>query len=53
MVVAPPPPRVLPPQDHVALDAGERAARRFTWLVAACAGPVLLVVACVLAIRLM
>jgi hypothetical protein len=47
-VIQPSPPRRLPPQDHAGLDAAERAARRFTWVVAAAAGVVALVVACVL-----
>jgi type VI protein secretion system component VasF len=46
--MAPAPPRRLPPQDHAALDEAERAARRVTWTVAAVAGLVALVVACVL-----
>jgi type VI protein secretion system component VasF len=49
MVVRPVPPRRLPPQDHAALDAAERTARRVTLAVAAVAGMVALVVACVLA----
>jgi type VI protein secretion system component VasF len=48
-VVRPVPPRQLPPQDHTALDAAERAARRVTWAVAAAAGVIALVVACLLA----
>lgn len=48
VVVRPAPPRELPPQDHAALDAAERIARRVTWGVAAAAGVIVLVVACVL-----
>jgi hypothetical protein len=43
------PPRKLPPQDQAALDEAERDARRVTWVVAAVAGLIALVVACVLA----
>lgn len=48
VVIRPAPPRQLPPEDHAGLDAAERAARRFTWALAAAAGAVALVVACVL-----
>jgi CHASE3 domain sensor protein len=48
VVVRPAPPRELPPQDNAALDAAEQAARRMTWAVAAAAGTIALVVACVL-----
>jgi hypothetical protein len=47
-VARPTPPRRLPPQDHPGLDAAERAARRFTWAVAAVAGAIALAVTCVL-----
>jgi hypothetical protein len=48
LVVRPAPPRRLPAQDHAALDAAERAARRLTWAVAAGAGVLAVLVACVL-----
>lgn len=48
LVVRPAPPRRLPAQDHAALDAAERAARRLTWAVAASAGVLAVLVACVL-----
>jgi hypothetical protein len=53
MVVRPAPPRRLPAQDHAALDAAERVARRFTWLLTGVAGVVALVVTCLLAGRLL
>ncbi|HEY8473103.1 MAG TPA: hypothetical protein VIL37_10785 [Natronosporangium sp.] len=43
------PPRKLPPQDHAALDAEERDARRFTLGLGAAAAVIAVVVACVLA----
>lgn len=49
MSFEPIPPRDLPPQDHAALDAEERLARRVTWVMATVAGLIALVVACVLA----
>ena len=52
VVVRPAPPRQLPAQDHVGLDAAEQAAGRFTWVLAAVAGVVVLVVTCVLGINL-
>jgi hypothetical protein len=48
MVVRPAPPRQLPPQDHAAIDAAERAAQRVTWAVAAAAGIIALIVICIL-----
>jgi CHASE3 domain sensor protein len=53
VVVRPAPPRRLPAQDHPALDAAERAARRFTWVLAGVAGAIALVVTCLLAGRLL
>lgn len=53
MVIRPAPPRRLPAQDHAALDAAERAARRFTWVLAASAGMIMLVVLCVLGSNLL
>lgn len=53
VVIEPAPPRELPPQDHAALDAAERAARRFTGAFAFAAGVVALFVACLLAGRLL
>lgn len=53
VVVRPAPPRRLPAQDHAALDAAERAARRFTWVLAAIAGVIMLVVLCVLGSNLL
>lgn len=47
-MIQPSPPRRLPPQDHAGLDAAEQTARQFTWVVAAVAGVIALVVACVL-----
>jgi hypothetical protein len=47
----PAPPRRLPPQDHAALDAAERAARRFTWAVGAVAMVAALMVVLVLAVQ--
>lgn len=52
VIAAPAPPRHLPAQDHSALDAQERAALRFTLMVAAAAGLVLLVVVLVLIARM-
>jgi CHASE3 domain sensor protein len=52
-VVRPGPPRTLPSQDHAALDAAERAARRLTWVVAGTAGAIALFVLCLLAGRLL
>lgn len=52
-VVRPAPPRALPAQDHAALDAAERTARRVTWAVAGAAGVVTLFVLCLLAGRLL
>lgn len=51
MVIQPPPPRVLPPQDHSAIDAAERLAQRVTYAVGAGAGVVALAIACALAGR--
>jgi hypothetical protein len=42
-VEQPDPPRALPEQDHAAMDAAERSARRFTLLIAAAAGVILAV----------
>ncbi|NUT33159.1 MAG: hypothetical protein HOV79_08805 [Hamadaea sp.] len=33
LIETPPPPRRLPAQDHAAIDADERAARRFTLMI--------------------
>lgn len=41
-VTRPHPPRPLPEQDHAAIDAAERQARRVTWAVAAVAGVIAL-----------
>ena len=49
MTYQPLPPRKLPPQDHAALDAEERDARRFTLGLGAAAAVIAVVVACVLA----
>ena len=51
VVIQPPPPRVLPPQDHSAIDAAERLALRVTYAVGAGAGVIALAVACALAGR--
>ncbi|MPZ27178.1 MAG: hypothetical protein GEV12_12400 [Micromonosporaceae bacterium] len=51
VVSRPAPPRELPPQDHAALDAAERTARRLSLAIAAVAGVVGLVIACGLAGR--
>jgi hypothetical protein len=53
VVIRPLPPRELPPQDHAALDAAERTARRVTWALAATAGAIALVVACMLGSNLL
>lgn len=50
-VVRPAPPRTLPEQDHDALDAAERAARRVTWVAGGIAGVVMVFVLCLLAGR--
>jgi hypothetical protein len=52
-VIRPAPPRALPAQDHDALDAAERAARRVTWVVGAAACVVAMFVLCLLAGRLL
>lgn len=51
MVTRPHPPRQLPPQDHAALDAAERQARRVTFGVAGVAGVIALLVLIVLCAR--
>lgn len=51
VVLQPPAPRSLPPQDHAALDAQERAARTLTQGIGLVAGAVLLVVLCALCAR--
>ncbi|HET9517689.1 MAG TPA: translation initiation factor 2 [Actinoplanes sp.] len=48
-----PPPRALPPQDEVALDEAEQAARTLTYGVALVAGAILLVVMCLLGTRVL
>lgn len=52
-VVQPAPPRTLPPQDHDALDAAERTARRVTWVVGTVAGVAAVFVLCLLAGRVL
>ncbi|WP_438941325.1 hypothetical protein [Micromonospora craterilacus] len=51
MHLRPAPPRRLPPQDMVALDAQEQRAQRVTWSVGAVAAAVLLVLVCLLCTR--
>lgn len=53
MVVHPPAPRQLPPQDVQSLDADERSARTLTYGVAMVAGAVLVVVVCLLCSRIL
>ncbi|MBQ1025156.1 hypothetical protein KBX00_12340 [Micromonospora sp. C95] len=47
------PPRQLPAQDMVGLDAQEQRAQRVTWAVGAVAGGVLVVLTCLLCTRLL
>ncbi|MFY1574310.1 hypothetical protein ACN26Z_05400 [Verrucosispora sp. WMMD703] len=47
------PPRQLPAQDMVSLDAQEQRAQRVTWAVGAVAGAVLVVLTCLLCTRLL
>ncbi|MFD1081662.1 hypothetical protein [Micromonospora andamanensis] len=49
----PAPPRQLPGQDMIALDAQEQRAQRVTWAVGAIAGAVLVVLTCLLCTRLL
>ncbi|MFG2099261.1 hypothetical protein ACGFJ5_01535 [Micromonospora echinaurantiaca] len=49
----PPPPRPLPPQDMVGLDAAEQRAQRVTWGVGVVAGVVLVVLCCLLCSRVL
>ncbi|MDG4793544.1 hypothetical protein [Micromonospora sp. WMMD1082] len=49
--VQPAPPRQLPAQDMVALDAQEQRAQRVTWIIGAVAGAVLLILGCLLCTR--
>lgn len=52
-VVRPAPPRALPGQDHDAIDAAERSARRTTLVIGAVAGVVMVFVMCLLAGRML
>ncbi|MEV6689961.1 hypothetical protein AB0M35_00590 [Micromonospora sp. NPDC051196] len=45
------PPRQLPPQDMIALDAQEQRAQRVTWGVGAVAGVILVALVCLLCTR--
>ncbi|WP_247673762.1 hypothetical protein [Micromonospora sp. C51] len=47
------PPRQLPAQDMISLDAQEQRAQRVTWTVGAVAGAVLVVLTCLLCTRLL
>ncbi|MGC5054460.1 hypothetical protein ACLQ2S_23755 [Micromonospora sp. DT48] len=49
----PAPPRQLPAQDMIDLDAQEQRAQRVTWTVGAIAGAVLVVLTCLLCTRLL
>jgi hypothetical protein len=48
MVVEPPPPRRLPPQDHLAIDRDEAGARVFTRGVGLVVAAVLVIFSCLL-----
>ncbi|MGS2614100.1 hypothetical protein ACVCAH_06150 [Micromonospora sp. LZ34] len=53
MHLQPPPPRPLPAQDMVGLDAAEQRAQRVTWSVGVVAGVVLVVLSCLLCSRVL
>ena len=53
MVVQPPVPRHLPPQDPARLDADERGARTLTLGIGMIGGAVVLIVTCMLCSRLL
>lgn len=53
MEIEPPPPRELPPQDHVELDAAEQSARTLTYGVGVLAGVIMLIVICTLCSRML
>ena len=53
MLIQPPPPHQLPPQDLAALDGREREERTFTYGVGLLAGAILLVVLLILCGRVL